>query len=118
MQLHKLPSANLRNQFLRDWREAIADLRSSLRGRRGRHVLVAMRERPCAPVPSSVVLEPPVGFMVSISPRLPGMPSPSRPARGVTCCKTAAEAPGVVKLIPRGEITPQLPDRPAVFICI
>ena len=98
MQLHKLPPANLCNQFFGDWREAVADLRSSLQGyqqlcQAPGHVLVAMRERPCAPVPGSVVLEPLVGFMVSISPMLPGMSSPSRPARGVMCCKTAAEAP-------------------------
>ena len=112
MQLHELPPANLRNQFLGDWREAVTDLRSSLRGRRRYqqlcqapgHVLAAMRERPCAPVPGSVELEPPVGLMVSISPRLPGMPSSSRPARGVTCCKISAEAPGAVKLIPRGKL--------------
>ena len=57
------------------------------------HVLVAMRERPCEPVTGSVVLEPPVGFMVLISPRSPGMPSPSRPAGGLRAVKQLRRHP-------------------------
>lgn len=50
MQLHELPPANLRNQFLGNWREAVTDLRSSLRGRRGYQQLCqapGQAARPC-----------------------------------------------------------------------
>ena len=73
------------------------------------HVLVAMRERPCDPVTGSVVVEPPVGFMVSISPRLPGYAVSVETCRGITCCKTAAEAPSAVKLIPWGKLLRNCP---------
>ena len=70
-------------------RENWAPKKKSLPG----HVLVAMRERPCEPVTGSVVLEPPVGFMVLISPRSPGMPSPSRPAGGLRAVKQLRRYP-------------------------
>ena len=122
MQLHELPPANLRHQFLGDWREAVADLRSRLRGRRGYQQLCqapGQAARPCigghegtplrardrlccAGTPGGVYgidLAQIAGYAVSVE-----------TCRGITCCKTAAEAPAAVKYIPRGKLLHNCPS--------